>query len=266
VYRRWVVPPPIKVELHVNELLSIVRACQTTFIINGGYMSAIRNKIVCLVLCAVLSFIVVPIVGAEEAPADVVKAAQEGLPHFLAGISQKNASGNPSSIKARLGFNEKDILDRAYLGEPFRYYLLGPDAVKDYVKGSNVSLIISPVNEWFFPVLIDNEAKSVLSVAKMKGVWKAVSFGKAVLSKELVKIRQVWPTEKGYAPILIASLQGREVMFSVPQVDSKNLTIIPLLAKKDMESKDYSKLEDSAAIIEIIRPRIISERATPDAQ
>jgi hypothetical protein len=92
----------------------------------------------------------------------------------------------------------------------------------------------------------------------MNGSWEAVALGKAILSKELGKIRKQWSTEEGYSPLLIASHQAHEYLFTVPQHDSKNLTAIYLQAEKEGVNKDYSKLENSEDVIEALQPIIES--------
>lgn len=230
-------------------------------------MKAIKKQITGMFLCAVLFFFIAPQLGAQDGPTEVIKAAQEGLPIFLERLSQKNVTKNTyplpptpdsavPSLKVIHGFKENDPLDQAYLGKPFRFYLLTPDTILNYVKDSDVNSLLFQTSKWYFPVMIDKEVRTILIVGKMNGSWKAVSLGMAILSRELGKIMQQWPAEKGYTPLLIASLQAHKFLFTVPQYDSKNLTIISLQTKEEVASKDYSKLEDSGDVIKTLQPMI----------
>lgn len=233
-------------------------------------MEAIKTKIVITFLCMALSLFIVPRLSAQQdVPQEVIKAAEEGLPYYLEIISKKNAPEGLSplpptpgsaglSLKVIHGFEEDDPLDQAYLGEPFQYYVLAPDSVLNYTRNSDVGSLLSQTDMWYFPVMIGEKVRSILIVDRMNGVWEAVALGKAVLSRELGKIRKQWPTESGYSPLLIASQQAHEFLFTVPQYDSKNLTIISLQPGKEGEGKDYSKLEDSGDVIEALQPIIES--------
>jgi hypothetical protein len=233
----------------------------------------ITKHIACLILCIFLSLFISLPVGAEDVPSDVIKEAEKALPIFLERISEKAtakivfAQPTPKtkvpSQKVSFGFNETDPLDQAYLGAPFKYCLLSPDTILNYAKGSDLKSLLYQTDQWYFPVMIGKEAKTILVVAKMKGAWKAVSFGKAVLSRELAKIRQEWPIEKGYTPLLIASLQAHQFLFTIPQVDSNNLTVISLQTKKESENKDYTILEDSSSVIEALQPMVVPQYAQP---
>jgi hypothetical protein len=234
-------------------------------------MRTIKKLITSMFLCAVFSFFIALQLGAQDVPSEVIKAAKEGLPIFLGKISSQSAFTNISpfpapmskvpSLKVLYGFKETDVLDQAYLGEPFKYYLLTPDTVLNYAKGSDVNSLLSQTDHWYFPVMIDKEARVILIVCNKQGFWKAASLGYAVLSRELGKIRQQWPTEKGYTPLLIDSLQAQKFLFTVPQYDSNNLTIISFQAEKGGGSQDYSKLEDSAGVIKTLQPLVIQGMA-----
>ena len=197
-------------------------------------MKAMKTQITYIFLCMVLSFLVAPQLGAQDIPPEVIKAAQEGLPVFLEVISQNNvpegmspfptSNSNMPSQKALHGFEEDDPLNQAYSGEPFKFYLLNNEAALNYTRGSDVSSMLTPMDTWYFPVMIGEDTKSVLKVAKMDGSWKAVSLGVARLAVELGKIRKQWPLEQGYTPLLTVCHEISRYLFTVPQYDSTNLT------------------------------------------
>jgi hypothetical protein len=229
-------------------------------------MKSIKKQIAYIFLCSVLSLFISPQLGAQDIPQEVTKAAWEGLPVFLDVISQKNVteesslipptpdSGGPS-LKMMHGFEENDSLDQAYPGYPFKLYLLTNESILNYTRGSDVSAVLSQTNEWYFPVMIGENTKTILKVAKMKNSWQAVGIGMAEIAVELGKIRKQWPPEQGYAPLLAVCDEASCYLFTVPQYDSKNLTVITHWAKEE-ESKDYSKLEDSGDFIEGLKSRI----------
>jgi len=237
-------------------------------------MKSIKKQITCIFLCAIFSLFITPQLGAQQdVPQEVIKAAQEGLPSFLESLSQKIVTKNTSSmlpvpdsaipsipsLKVTHGFNEDDPLDEAYLGEPFKLYLLTNDAILNYTKDSNVTSVLSQTDEWYFPVMIGEEAKSILKVAKLQGSWQAGSFGMGEAAVELGKIRKQWPIDKGYTPLLVECYAASGYLFTVPQYDSKNLTVITppwMIMKGEEADKDYSKLEDLDSVIEELKSKI----------
>ena len=225
-------------------------------------MKAMKMQITCIFLCIALFFLITPQLGAQQdIPPEVIKAAQEGLPFFLESISQSNIPKRPSpflptpdsaitslvkSLKVDHGFQENDPLDQAYLGEPFKFCLLTADAILNYTSYNDVNSVLIQTDEWYFPVMIGDNVRTVLIVAKMEGSWKAVFLGRGKLAVELGKIRKQWPLEQGYTPLLVVANRPYRYLFTVPQYDSKNLTIITpswVIAEGKGVDKDYSKLE-----------------------
>jgi hypothetical protein len=228
--------------------------------------------------CAVLSLIIIsPSDAKQDVPPEVIKAAEDGLIFYQKMVSQPMvikgksalptipASATPStkeidlykknnptasdstvpSSKVIFGFKENDSLDQACLGEPFKFYQFNKEAILNYTKNSDVSSVLVYVDQWYFPVMIGNNARTILIVSKMKGLWKAVSFGgRTTFAVELDKIRKQWPLEQGYTPLLAEA--DYAYLFTVPQYDFNNLTVIKA-------AKDYSKLEDADKYIEELK-------------
>lgn len=185
----------------------------------------------------------------------ITKAEGPGSPS----LKPFDIANNPSNLvdstipsaKVLIGFKEDDSLDQIFLGEPFKFYLFKNEALLNYARGGDVSSLLSQIDEFYFPVMMGENAETLLIVAKINNSWRAVSFGgRKTLAVELDKIRKHWPLGQGYTPLLVEI--DDKYLFTVPQYDSKNLTILSLRGEKD-----YSRLEYHIDFIEgLIKSRI----------
>lgn len=197
---------------------------------------------------------------AQDAPSEVIHAAEDGLHHFLSLI--------PHGTMEDYGFNKGDSPDQACLGKPFKLYTITPDSLFKYKPEGSIYSIMSETTNWYFPIVLENNTKTILVVAKANNEWKAVTLGYAALGRELAKIRQMWPKSKGYNPLLIGIFQAKEFMFTVPEKDAYNLTQITCKYRTNKEvsgqkglsmnlSKNglnYSTLEKLSNVIERLKP------------
>jgi hypothetical protein len=113
---------------------------------------------------------------AEEVPAAVQQAAKKGLPTFLNAIPDDNVQ--------RFGFSVPEELKLATLGTPIRLYTIDPDEILNYSADKPIGDIISATDQWFFPVTVSGEVRTLLTVAQMGGKWQAVSIGSSALGQE----------------------------------------------------------------------------------
>ena len=137
----------------------------------------------------------------EDPPAEVVEAAVNGLDKFLDAI--------PSKDLRFYGFSAQQEIDQAKLGEPIRVYTITPDKVIDYEQGAVFISIISSTNLWLVPILSQGETKTLLTVDRMNGKWKAVAIGSAGLAKQLDEVEISWPSSDGYEHMLVRIFQAK---------------------------------------------------------
>ncbi len=156
-------------------------------------------------------------VPAEKVPPEVVKAAEDGLQCYLGLI--------PPGENEDYGFAPGDDFARAEVSAPFLLHKITPSALEAYRPGRSIASVISSTETWYFPVQIDGEAKTILTVGRIKGSpWQAVGIGGAPLSRELQKMRERWPASRGYNPRLVVVYQAATYFFTVPEVSKTNLT------------------------------------------
>ncbi|MCP4647426.1 MAG: hypothetical protein GY852_06780, partial [bacterium] len=130
--------------------------------------------------------------------------------------------------KAQLGLSAEDGVENVTLGEPFALRLILPDNIRSYTPGKTVTESSEPIKSYHFPVLFNNTFKLILTVDKYKGndTYIVASLGLDWLAKEMRRVLQKWPLEKGYTPMLCMSPQTHYYSFHIPQKDALNLTLI----------------------------------------
>lgn len=190
------------------------------------------------------------IMAQQDAPADVQQAAAQGLQPFLNKI--------PVTSLGDYGFAPGNDLGTASLGAPFHLYMITPSALDQYRTGLAVSSVVTPTTMWYFPVLIDGQARAILVVDRLNDQWQAVSLGYAGLAKELGALGRQWKAAEGYHPMLIVSFQARQYLFTVPEKDSQNLT--RLVTRGPMATgtpaDDYATLGTAAGVMEQLKPAV----------
>ena len=144
----------------------------------------------------------------EAAPAEAVRAAQEGLAPFLNALPGERRQG----------------CDGAKLGEPFRVYTITSAALDAYRAGDPASSLISPTGMWLFPVVAGDRSRFLLTVDGVDGAWRAVSLGQAGLAAELDRLLLQWPRARGYDPLLVSVFPAATHLFTIPEKDGQNLT------------------------------------------
>jgi len=189
-------------------------------------------------------------------------AARKGLQSFLKKL--------PEESTIMYGFDKHDSLECAYLGKPFNLYTIAPSKISHFKTGDSVSSIISKTNLWYFPVMLNHKIKSILVVDKLNNKWLAVSLGYTNLAMEIVKIRQQWPESKGFNLKIIVVFQANKYLFTIPEIDGYNLTLIDYPNEKerqklshkissnknDLNNFNYSTLDEISKIVEILKPLV----------
>lgn len=179
---------------------------------------------------------------------DVLRAAETGLLPYLEKV--------PLDRIEQYGFVEGDVLQSATLGAPFLLHTITPEALERHLSGTPVAAMITPTSMWYFPVLIEGQARAVLVVDRLDDQWKAVSLGYAGLARELGMMSRQWPRSEGYDPVLIAVFQARQYLFTVPARGADNLT--PLTPISKTRDDRYSGLADASDVIAGLKPVVLN--------
>ncbi len=153
----------------------------------------------------------------ETPPAEVQRAAEEGLPQFVQGLTFDELALESYGIK-NLEEAQSATLGRAY---PL-YTVSDLTQLADYSPGQRASVLITPTQTWYFAVLIDNESRVDLTVSWHENRWQAAGIGGS-LSKELDNIESI-TAEGSFKLVKIPPLNAVFVFLECANEES----IIPL--------------------------------------
>ena len=140
---------------------------------------------------------------ASQGPEDV---ARQQLPEMLRKVSRLGCE--------KYGFRDENELESAVLGFPYEVYTLSPQAVQSYRAEQRVADLIVQEQRWEFPVLVNGEARGLLTVAQQEGQWRAVGFGELTLSQKMIDLQ--------------ASFANAEVNGVSPGYSVKLLNVYPI--------------------------------------
>ncbi len=88
-----------------------------------------------------------------------------------------------------MGFESPKELEKLRLGVPLQLFTVRLDKLKEYQKGSDPAKIIGGGNHVIYPVSVNNQVRSSITLAEVEGGWEAVSFGNPALVKLLEETR-----------------------------------------------------------------------------
>ena len=202
-----------------------------------------------LLLSLLLSFQIlysdVGMAGMSEASL-VLMAAKRDLPTFFNNLRP--------DAKIRLGLDNDTTLDKIKFGKPYQMNIIQPNSLESISESGNVDLLLEESSQWYIPIKINNQIRSLCIVDKVKDEWKLVSIGHKPLATEVSKVIKAWPSSKGYTIKLAVSYQTKTVFFTVEQMGRKNLT--PLLINKGKKYEHYKNIKEFKDTVKEYKARL----------
>lgn len=200
-----------------------------------------------------------PLAGAAEVadvpPAAAWLAARTGLDGLVAAA----LADRPDSY----GFPPDVAAEELRLDAPWRRYALPPETVLAAAPpDSPAEATLQATDTWFFPVVCRDSSCALLAVVRIDGAWRAASLGYAGLARELARVRAQWPIAGGYHARLVSSFQARRHLFTVPEADAPNLTLLQVSPLARKSASDYRRLDSPTATLNALRADV---RANLDA-
>lgn len=126
----------------------------------------------------------------QDPPHEVVSVAAEGLPAFLQAI--------PPGEITHFNFISPRELEQATLGVPFQIHTIDPRDILKHDGHSPVADLVRPTDVWLVPVVVDDRFRTLLTVDRIDGVWRAVSIGASGLAEEWEALENTYPKQQGY--------------------------------------------------------------------
>lgn len=173
-----------------------------------------------------------------------VAAARAGLKRFLDAI--------PADRAESLGFADRNEMDRATLGVPYRVWASDAQA-----SG------IAATSEWRFPVIVDGTYRALLTVALIEGEYRAVDFGAAVLSRELGALERDRAVVPGARRVLLRvhALRADLAAFPTGPVRIEEARFEPLASARAIDGAPRSAVE-ARDLLPWVRERLRSLPST----
>lgn len=136
------------------------------------------------------------------------------------------------------GFDNRDQFNQITPGNPIRLYCL-PDESGDI---NNTDNAISPRNEWFLPLIVNNKYVALLTVSREGNNFTAVDFGAKDLATELNTHKfQIENLNDGTGLLRVYNIQSDFLMVTVKGKPDKINSIYPLMSARTALKLDLSR-------------------------
>lgn len=206
--------------------------------------------------CVLILFLLLGLPGsAAEVPVGAQEAALRGLTSFLKAIPKRDLG--------HFNFSSQKELDEARLGSPFRVYTIDPEKIFGFTSTMSLNEIISPTRLWFFPIISNDEIRTLLTIDLVDGEWRAVAIGSSGLAKQWASVVSVWPTSKGYKHTFVRVFQASADFVVVS--DPKEARMVPLesarISLKIERAKAYNPSEIIPALKKAVRDNIEASKS-----
>src|SRR5215211_4018067 len=130
----------------------------------------------------------------EEATfTDAQSAATQALATFRKLVNAQNYK--------ELGFESPDEVANAALGQPMRTSMVRLDQLKAYKASDDPNRLLNDLNQVYYPITVQNNVRSAISLEQANGRWKATGFGPANLAKQVARAKTAAGAET--EPILV---------------------------------------------------------------
>ena len=220
----------------------------------------------CMLAAAALS-VAAPFAAAQApSTADALKAAQRDFAQFAA--HQMNRKGG-SLADFPLQLNNFAELKNAKVGYGFAVHTIDP---ADLLAGrSTMRAMAKPMSQWRFVISANGRAIGLATVEKINGRYETVSYGGAVLAKDLdAAARQHGNADKSNLRLL-RIYQARSDFLAVDSEDGRG-RYAPLHSAREslmlqpsvnMMGKPVSKLLDETDLVQPLRAIVKQTMAAP---
>ncbi|MCU1268647.1 MAG: putative secreted protein [Acidobacteria bacterium] len=119
---------------------------------------------------------------AEPTFTDAQSAANQSLATFRKLVNAQNYK--------ELGFESPEEVANAALGAPLRTSMVKLEQLKAYKAGDDANRLLSEIDQVYYPVIVQNQVRSAISVEQSNGKWRATGFGPANFAKQIDRARK----------------------------------------------------------------------------
>jgi hypothetical protein len=175
-----------------------------------------------------------PALAQEAVPVEAGAAAKKGLEVFRRLLTEKTSG--------ELGFATPAQADKAGLGMPFREYLVGLNDLAAWTTAGDAAKLLRGGDEYTFPVLVGEDVRSSISVARIDAAWKPVSFGSPGRARTISEVRAASARDgKAAASFSLVVVPALYVQF-LGRLEGGRLLLTPLRDDQSVEFKKGAEL------------------------
>lgn len=138
----------------------------------------------------------------------------------------------------QMGFDSPEEVRSATLGTPLQDFIVRLDRLKEYEPGRRPDELLTPTSQVIYPVVVNGQARSSITISKIKERWQAVSFGGPnfikLVSTTLMESSKV--TRLDYSSYFIVRVPSLNLFFLGFRSDNE-LNLVPLMDDARLEFK-----------------------------
>jgi hypothetical protein len=120
------------------------------------------------------------------------------------------------------GFSPDEKLWTAELGKPIPVYTIPQAGLVNY-DGRPLTSLLTPADEWLFPIMLDNHIRFMIQV-RYDGHEYVLGHGSRSLAMVYEKILARWPASQGFHPQLVINPKMPYYYFTIPEQAVPNIT------------------------------------------
>lgn len=131
--------------------------------------------------------------------------ATKSLSEFSKLVTEQNS--------VSMGFHDPNEVRSATLGQPLQVFKVGLDSLRDYRTSEDPKKLLHSGDEVIYPVLLQDAARSSITLAKVGNEWKAIAFGEPQLVKLIHGAKEKAAAKAGAEPLFIVQVPALNTVF-----------------------------------------------------
>jgi hypothetical protein len=176
--------------------------------------------------------------------------AREQAQRSLAGL---RSFVTPQTFQ-RLGFESVDEASRARIEPPIQIFMVRLDRLREYRPGENPADVLVRTNEIRFPLSVDGQVRSSVTLRRTNGRWEVARLGRPQLTKELSDViqRPAMATQVPREAFFEVNIPALSLDFVGRRADTRIL-LTPLVSEPQYELQAGETL-DAGQVFERLAP------------
>lgn len=165
----------------------------------------------------------------------------------------------------RLGFESIEEVNRAQLGVPIPTFIVPLDRLRQYGPGQNPAGLLVPTNEIRFPLSVDGQVRSSITLRSTNGGWEVARIGRPQLIKEISQVIQASTPGAPLAPQAGTFFQVTVPALSLEFVGQRadNRILLTSLVNEQLYELQAGQTEDARQVFERLAPFVRQLRTGP---